>query len=217
MARDICDRFGVALEVVPTGFRFISERIAECERTGDKRFLFGFEESYGFLAGTVSRDKDAICAAMLLAEACQYYDSRNMSLASVLNGLYESYGWHMERTKSYTLAGKEGVERIAGAMERLREAPPRELFGLTVTQVIDMRRGVCTFVQSGEQTAYRLSGLNVMQFELPDAWLCARPSGTEPKLKLYMGVKADSEAAAKALLLGLSERADELLSGYLGL
>ena len=125
MAEAVCERFGVACFDVPTGFRFVSEKIDESARTGRGTFLFGFEESYGFLAGGFSRDKDAVCAAMLTAEACVYYKEKGKTLCDALSDMAETYGHFDERVKSYTLEGKQGLARIARAMARRRAEPPR--------------------------------------------------------------------------------------------
>lgn len=198
MANIICERFNVEIEEVPTGFRFISEKIAQCKAGNGKQFIFGFEESYGFLAGGFSRDKDAICAAMLVSEACVYYNDRGKTLVDVLEDMYRTYGYCKESVKSYTLMGKAGAQTIKGAMMALKNDPLSEIAGVKVEQ--------------------NNEGLDVIRYTLEnDAWLVVRPSGTEPKLKLYIGARESSEAAVDALLDSLMRDADDRLSGLLGL
>ncbi len=198
MANIICERFNVEIEEVPTGFRFISEKIAQCKAGNGKQFIFGFEESYGFLAGGFSRDKDAICAAMLVSEACVYYNDRGKTLVDVLEDMYRTYGYCKESVKSYTLMGKAGAQTIKGAMMALKNDPLSEIAGVKVEQ--------------------NNEGLDVIRYTLENgAWLVVRPSGTEPKLKLYIGARESSEAAVDALLDSLMRDADDRLSGLLGL
>jgi phosphoglucomutase len=200
MAEAICQRFGVACYDVPTGFRFISEKIDESVRTGRGTFLFGFEESFGFLAGGFSRDKDAVCAAMLAAEACVYYKQQSKTLCGVLSDMAELYGHFDENVKSYTLAGKEGLARIASAMARLRENPPEAFASIPVERAEDLLP----------------DGQNVLRYFLKGgAWMCVRPSGTEPKLKLYIGANEKSAAGLEALLAALMRDADGLLTRLL--
>ncbi len=208
LADAICARFGVALEEVLTGFRFISERIASCEEKKDKTFLFGFEESYGFLAGGFSRDKDAICAAMLIAEACVVYRERGMTLHDALMEIYNTYGFYREKVKSYTLEGKAGLERIASAMAALRECPPERIAGRELRRADDLLSGC----------GNSLPKANVLRYLLTDeSQIVVRPSGTEPKLKLYLAAhaadEAQADAALNALLLDMDARLSALLYG----
>ncbi|MEG1548768.1 MAG: phospho-sugar mutase [Clostridia bacterium] len=212
MADTICERFGVQLDYVPTGFRFISEKIDECERTGKHTFLFGFEESFGFLAGTVSRDKDAVCAAMLLAEACAYYMERGRTLCDVLYSMYNEYGYHKESVKSYALYGKQGLERIARVMQRLRDMPPKELGGIAVIAADDLLRSSHITIRKGHMCDIGMSGFDVLMYALEDgAWVCIRPSGTEPKLKLYAGASAQSEKKVDENLVELIASLNKLI------
>ncbi len=200
MAEAICDRFDVACFDVPTGFRFISEKIEESARTGKGTFLFGFEESFGFLAGGFSRDKDAVCAAMLAAEACVYYKEKGKTLFDVLADMAKTYGHFGESVKSYTLEGKEGIARIARAMARLRAEPPQAFAGVPLNRAEDLLP----------------AGQNVLRYFLEGgAWICVRPSGTEPKLKLYIGANETSAEKLEALLVRLMRDADCLLAGLL--
>ncbi len=190
LADAIAARYGVAMAEVMTGFRFISEQIDLCQKTGAHTFLFGFEESYGFLAGGFSRDKDAILSAMLMAEACVVYASRGKSLCQVLEEIYDAYGHFVERSLSYTLEGKAGLDKIAGAMRLLRQTPPAAFAGNRVAQADDYQKPELT----------GLPAANALRFTLDNgAWVIARPSGTEPKLKLYIGVRGETAAEAEQL------------------
>jgi len=206
LADAICKRFGVEIKEVLTGFRFIAEQIAEAEKTGDHTFLFGFEESYGFLAGGFARDKDAICAAMLVAQACVVYQQRGMTLADALEEIYEIYGFYRERVKSYTLEGKAGIEKIQNAMKLLRKEPLTVIAGRKVVKVDDFTKP--------EETG--LPSSNVLRYTLEDeTWVTVRPSGTEPKLKLYLGAHAESEAKCDAILADVIADVDKTLSAWL--
>ncbi len=202
----ICAHFGVALKEVLTGFRFISQQIAQCEETGEHTFLFGFEESYGYLAGGFSRDKDAICSAMLVAQAAIRYRQRGMTLYDALQELYAKFGFFGEGAKSYTLEGKAGLEKIAAAMEALRKAPPAALAGQKVVQVLDYENSAVT----------KLPPSNVLRLTLEDGdYAMVRPSGTEPKLKLYTGSKAPTQEILKDKLSALEEAMEALLFSLL--
>lgn len=202
LADAICKKFDVELLEVLTGFRFISEKIDWCERTKEKTFLFGFEESYGFLAGGFARDKDAICAAMLIAEACVVYKERNMTLYDALQEIYQTYGYFKEKVQSYTLEGKSGIEKIQNAMKTLRATDIAKVSGFEVTKLEDY--------QKTEQTG--LPPSNVLRYSLENgAWIAVRPSGTEPKLKLYIGANAPTEEELDALLNNLFEDMDSRL------
>ncbi|MBQ9832903.1 MAG: phospho-sugar mutase, partial [Clostridia bacterium] len=210
MADKICEHFGVEMRDVLTGFRYISEQIAICEETKEREYLFGFEESYGFLAGTFSRDKDGICAAMLLAEACVYYKEQGKTLYDVLMEMYETYGYYDESVKSYTLEGKEGIERIGNAMVQLRKNSPEEFASVKVVRSEDFQSSICKD-QNGE-CEIMLPKSNVLRYLLDGgAWIAIRPSGTEPKLKLYIGANADKENEVKVLLDSLMSDADAKL------
>ncbi|MBQ4423201.1 MAG: phospho-sugar mutase [Clostridia bacterium] len=208
LADAICARFGVEIREVLTGFRFIAEQISACEQKHDRTFLFGFEESYGFLAGSFARDKDAICAAMLVAEACVVYGEKGMTLYDVLMEIYNTYGFYREKVKSYTLEGKEGIEAIKGAMVKLREEPLSSVAGVAVQKVEDFLKPECT----------GLPRSNVLRMTLSDgAWVTVRPSGTEPKLKLYIGAHEKTDAKVQARLDEIMNDMDAKLASLLGL
>lgn len=210
MADTICKHFGIEIRDVLTGFRFISEQIAKCEATGEKKFLFGFEESYGFLAGSFTRDKDAICSAMLLSEALVVYKEQGKTLYDVLQEMYATYGYFKEAVKAYTLEGKAGIEKISGAMAALRKGPPVAIGGEPISVWEDFVSGERRTASGVEPIALPKS--DALRYFLPDgAWLCIRPSGTEPKLKLYIGASAQNEALVDARLQNLLAGADGVL------
>lgn len=215
LADAICADYNVELRSVLTGFRFIGELIdkLQCE---NKVFVFGFEESFGFLAGDHVRDKDAICAAALISEASIYYASLGKTLYDVLNDIYEKYGHYMEKTVSYSLSGKEGMERITSAMNSLRTTPPSVFGDETVVAFEDMKSSIHHDCLNGARFKLDYPQSDVMRFLLSDcAWLIVRPSGTEPKLKLYCGVMQQDAHASRQRLDKLLSAADNLLSSYL--
>ena len=216
MADAVAEAFGVEMERVLTGFRFIGEKIAAYGATGEKTFLFGFEESYGFLAGTFARDKDAVSSAMLAAEMCVKAAEEGKTLADKLSEMYERFGFYQEKVTSYTLAGKEGLERIASAMACLRADPVKELGGTPVCRFEDYRAGTAR-TESGEEKLI-LPNTNMLRFVLPDgAWVVVRPSGTEPKLKLYVSAGTRTKEGTEKRLGALFGDMDAVLKGYLGI
>ncbi|MDO4567765.1 MAG: phospho-sugar mutase [Clostridia bacterium] len=198
LADAICRKYGVECLSVPTGFRFISEVIERCSWANGKEFLFGFEESYGFLSGGFSRDKDAILAAMLVAEVCVCCMERGMTLYDYLNGIYEEYGYYREDTRSYSFDGKAGMEHIDAIMQSLRCAPPECLASRRVIAVEDYMAG--KGVGDGGEYELDFPRLNMIRLLCEgDMWVCARPSGTEPKIKFYVALRAGSEEEARTL------------------
>ena len=215
LADAIAAAYGVSMEDVMTGFRFIGEKVDEYQSGGEKTFLFGFEESFGFLAGGLARDKDAVSSAMLLAEACIVYAERGMTLSDALDEIYATYGFYSESVKSYTLEGKEGMEKIAGAMEKLRLSPPCTFAGRAVTTAEDYLARVCKHTD-GTQCDISLPKSDTLRWLLADeSWIVIRPSGTEPKLKLYIGARAKTRQELDATLAALMADVDGRLSGYL--
>ena len=214
MADAICAYYGVEIRAVLTGFRFISEQIAQCEATRERQFLFGFEESYGFLAGSFARDKDAICAAMLLSEACVVYKEQGKTLYDVLQEMYAIYGYFKETVKSYTLEGKAGIQKIGSAMAALRRDPPAKIGGEAVSAWEDFIVGERRTAAGAEPIGLPKS--DVLRYFLPGgAWLCIRPSGTEPKIKLYIGASAQKEALVDERLANLLAGAEGILGRLL--
>ena len=210
MIRPICKTFGVAVMEVLTGFKFIGEKIKNFEETGSHTYLFGFEESYGCLAGTYARDKDAVVATLLICEMAAYYKKQGMTLYDGLQRLYESYGCYVEGVKAVTLQGLEGVEKIARIMQDFRENVPTAFGGIPVVWAKDYKSGVFQNIGTGETEKSPLPPSDVVYYTLTDGtWICVRPSGTEPKLKFYIGVKADTVAEAKAKIQILEQDIDK--------
>ena len=198
MITPICEAYGVEKMDVLTGFKFIGEKIKGFEETGSHEYLYGFEESYGCLGGTYARDKDAVYAAVLICEMAAYYKEKGMTLYEALLALYEKYGYFREGVKSLTMKGLEGMERIALIMKTFRENTPAELGGFKVVVAKDYKTQVFRNLVTGEESGSPLPVSDVLHYTLEDGtWVCIRPSGTEPKLKFYIGVKADSLQAAQ--------------------
>ena len=215
LADAIAAAYGVSLEDVMTGFRFIGEKVDEYQTSGEKTFLFGFEESFGFLAGGLARDKDAVSSAMLLAEACICYAERGMTLSDALDEIYATYGFYSESVKSYTLEGKEGMEKIAGTMAKLRQSPPASFAGISVMTAEDYLTQLCEHAD-GTSCKIVLPVSDTLRWLLADeSWIVIRPSGTEPKLKLYIGARAKTKQQLDATLAALMADVDGLLRGYL--
>ena len=200
MADVIVKKYGVDMIEVLTGFKYIGEQIKWALEKGDHNYVFGLEESYGCLAGTHARDKDAIVAVMLLCEVAAWCKSKGITVWDRMVEMYEEYGYFKETQYSLTLKGVEGSKQIAAIMEKLRNDPPAKLGDYTVLKFRDYDRNIIKDMSTGETTETGLPASNVLYFELnDDSWCCARPSGTEPKLKFYMGVKGNSieDAASK--------------------
>ncbi len=205
MADAIAKYYGIRLIEVLTGFKFIGQQILKFETEGKGTYLFGMEESYGCLTGTYARDKDAVVASMTLCEAAAYYKTKNMTLWDAMIEMYERYGYYNDHVESITLKGIEGLAKIQEIMNTLRGEAPKEIGGYTVTVVRDYKKGTITDTATGEETPTGLPASNVLYYELTDdAWVCVRPSGTEPKVKFYLGVKGTSleDAENKSKELG---------------
>lgn len=206
LARNIADYYGVELIEVLTGFKFIGEKIKELDEFGNKKFIFGFEESYGYLAGTFSRDKDGVVTSMLVAEVAAYYKSRGMSLYDGLLELFEKYGFSVEDIKSYTMEGKDGLERINHAMKELRNNRLHRFNHCEAVAVRDyLKREKFYFVNCSTEPL-ELPQSNVLYYEMKDkSWFCVRPSGTEPKIKIYFGASDTKMDSAKRKLENLKQ------------
>ena len=216
MAKAIAESYGVKLIDVLTGFKFIGQQILEFEKTGIGTYLFGFEESYGCLIGTYARDKDAIVATMALCEAAAYYKTLGKTLWDAMIDMYEKYGYYKDDIQSITLKGIEGLEKIQNILETLRKEPPAEIGGYGVQRARDYKAGTIKDLRTGETSDTGLPASNVLYYELEnDAWVCVRPSGTEPKVKFYYGVKGTSleDAQSKSDNLGkfILEMIDKML------
>ena len=205
MADAIAKYYGIALVEVLTGFKFIGQKILEFEKTGKGTYLFGMEESYGCLTGTYARAKDAVVASMALCEAAAYYKTKNMTLWDAMLAMYERYGYYKDDVKAITLKGIEGLEKIQEIMNTLRADAPAEIGGYKVTSARDYKEGSIRSMETGEVAPTGLPSSNVLYYDLTDdAWVCVRPSGTEPKVKFYYGVKGESleDADEKSEKLG---------------
>ncbi len=193
MADEITKAYGVKMIEVLTGFKFIGEQIKYFEQNGTYNYVFGLEESYGCLAGTHARDKDAIVAVMCLCEVAAYCKKNNETLWDMMLDMYEKYGYFKETQYTITLKGVDGAKQIGEIMNKLRTNPPKAFGDLKVLRFRDYETDRIIDMETGEETTTGLPKSNVLYFELPDNfWCCARPSGTEPKIKFYMGVKGSS-------------------------
>ena len=205
LADAIAKGYGVKLIEVLTGFKFIGQQILGFEKSGKGSYLFGFEESYGCLIGTYARDKDAIVATMALCEAAAYYKTQGKTLWDAMIEMYEQFGYYKDDIKSVTMKGIEGLQKIQDIMNSLRQNPPAEFAGHKVVVVRDYKADTIKNLETGEVTPTGLPNSNVLYYELTnDAWVCVRPSGTEPKVKFYYGVKGTSLADAdeKSAVMG---------------
>ncbi|WP_270276114.1 phospho-sugar mutase [Weissella confusa] len=196
-AADIAKSFGVETINVLTGFKYIAEQIQHFEDTNEHTFLFGFEESYGYLVKSFARDKDSVQATVLLAEVAAYYKSLGKTLYDGLQELFEQYGYFVENTKSLTFAGIDGADKIASLMNKFRAETPAEFGGVKVAKVEDFSLQTETDKATGAVTPMTLPKANVVKYWLTDgSWVAVRPSGTEPKIKFYVGTKGATAQAA---------------------
>ncbi|MFC4599713.1 phospho-sugar mutase [Cohnella hongkongensis] len=204
MGADIAASYGCKVFSTLTGFKYIGELMTKFEKDGSQEFLFGYEESYGYLTGNYARDKDAVVASLLISEAAAFYKSQGKTLYGVLMELYAQYGTYLEKLESRTLKGKDGVAKIGAIMNDWRSAPPEQIEGVRVAKVLDYSQG--------------LDGLpaeNVLKFLLEDSsWFCLRPSGTEPKIKVYFAVRGkgldEASASLRKLASAVMARVDSL-------
>ncbi len=197
MADAIAKEYNAGLIEVLTGFKYIGQQILGFETTGKGNYLFGFEESYGCLIGTHARDKDAIVATMALCEAAAYYKTQGKTLWDAMVDMYEKYGYYKDDIQSITLKGIEGLAKIQEILDTLRKNPPAEFGGYKVLKARDYQADTIKDLETGEVTGTNLPASNVLYYDLTDdAWLCVRPSGTEPKVKFYYGIKGTSLADA---------------------
>ncbi len=216
MADAIADYYGIELVEVLTGFKFIGQKILEFEKTGKGTYLFGMEESYGCLTGTYARDKDAIVASMTLCEAAAYYKTKGMTLWDAMLAMYERYGYYKDDVTSITLKGIEGLAKIQEIMNTLRDEAPQEIGAYKVTAIRDYKKDTITELATGKVTPTGLPSSNVLYYEMTDgAWVCVRPSGTEPKVKFYLGVKGTSLADADKKSADLSKAVHAMIDKML--
>ena len=201
MADAIADYYGIELVEVLTGFKYIGEQMLKYEKSGEKNYVFGFEESYGCLPGTYARDKDAPAAVCMLCEVAAFYKSQGKTLWDGMIDMYEKYGYYREGIATMTLKGIDGAAQIQQIMDRARQSTPAKLGAFDVLAVRDYKADTRKDLKTGEVTATGLPSSNVLYYELSDnAWCCVRPSGTEPKIKFYVGVKGDTLDGADQML-----------------
>lgn len=211
LINQLCDKYGCELKNVLTGFKYIGEVILNLEKKNEEnRYLFGFEESYGYLSGTYVRDKDAVVASMLVCEMAAYYKKQGRSLAEVIDGLYEEFGYYLNQTYSYEFSGAAGMQKMADMMSDIRKNLPDEIAGYKVEKVCDYLLKKEKDLATGEETAIDLPQSNVIALNLSDNnAVIIRPSGTEPKIKLYITAvgkdKENAESVCKKLVVSAQE------------
>lgn len=206
IGRAIAAEYGIPTIDTLTGFKFIGEKINEFENTGEHTFLFGYEESYGYLIGDFVRDKDAVQSAVFAAEVAAFYKAKGMTLYEGLLEVFEKYGYYQEGLETITLKGKDGAEQIAMLMSRFREEALKEVAAIEVTMIEDYLESTQFDLKGNKEGAIELPKSNVLKYHLADgSWFCLRPSGTEPKAKFYFGVKAETLEASREKLVSIKE------------
>ena len=195
MARKVAESNGVACFDTFTGFKFMAEKKNALEESGEGKVIMSYEESYGYMLGDFVRDKDAVTASLIITEMAAWYATQGKTLYDALQGLYEKYGWFGEQTHNLVMPGLDGLEKMAALMRELRENPPAQIAGVDVAVRKDYKDGSVIDCRSGEKSTMELSGSNVLRFELADGTvILVRPSGTEPKIKVYVLTKGDDAA-----------------------
>ena len=211
MGREIAEKNGVHVDETFTGFKFMAEKLAEYKREGSYDYILAYEESYGYMMGDYVRDKDAVTASMMIAEMAAYYFSKGMTLADALEGLYEKYGWFMEKTLNLVMPGLDGLGKMKELMASLRAKPPREIGGASVLGMRDYQNGTVSVAELGVVGKTHIAGSNVLYFELEDGTaFIVRPSGTEPKIKVYILTQGADRAECEARVAKYTEYAEEL-------
>ena len=199
MAKEVCQRNGVHMEDTFTGFKFMAEKLAEYQRDGSYEYVMAYEESYGYMIGDFVRDKDAVTASMMIAEMAAHYFEQGMSLADAMESLYEKYGWFAERTMNLVMPGLDGLEKMKQLMAQLRENPPKEIGGSAVLRLKDYAAGTITVPELGVMGNTHIKGSNVLYFDMADGCsFIVRPSGTEPKIKVYILARGEDQASCNA-------------------
>ena len=198
----IAKSYGVEIMNVLTCFKYIGEKMTEFEKTGSHSYVFGFEESYGYIAGTHARDKDCVVSTMLIAEMAAYYKTKNMSLYEALQELYKKYGYYCERTVSITMPGKDGMEKMSALMSKLRTSPLTSVCGMDITATSDYKTQLVTKTDGTTEKIEGLPKSDVVKYNLSDekTYFIVRPSGTEPKIKIYLASNAESMETAEKIL-----------------
>lgn len=212
LAEVIAKKYNCTFKNLLTGFKYIGELITNLEKEGRASdFVMGFEESYGYLAGTHARDKDAVVASMLICEMAAYYKTKNMNLVDVMNSLYDEFGYYCNEVKSYTFEGAAGMEKMAQIMDTLRQNPPKTIGDFAVTAVSDYKTSKTTFTDGGEEKI-ELPKSNVLAFALENGnKVIVRPSGTEPKIKAYLTAVGNDKESASKIAKTLESTADEFM------
>ncbi|MEE0409998.1 MAG: phospho-sugar mutase, partial [Clostridia bacterium] len=205
LAAKIAESYGIEIMNVFTGFKYIGEKMTEFAEKKNHTYLIGFEESYGYLVGTHARDKDGVVASMLIAEMAAYYKTKGKSLYEAMQDIYKKYGYFVEQTNAYTMPGKDGMERMANILNSLRDNAPTTINGLEVIKTTDYLTQTISYKCGTEKPLEGLPKSNVLRYDLSDekSYFIVRPSGTEPKIKLYLGTSADSVEAAQAIIDGI--------------
>ena len=212
LAEVIAKKYNCTFKNLLTGFKYIGELITNLEKEGRASdFVMGFEESYGYLAGTHARDKDAVVASMLICEMAAYYKTKNMNLVDVMNSLYDKFGYYCNEVKSYTFEGAQGMEKMAQIMDTLRQNPPKTIGGFIVTAVSDYKTSKITFTD-GKEEKIELPKSNVLAFALENGnKVIVRPSGTEPKIKAYLTAIGNDKESASKIAKTLESAADKFM------
>ena len=212
MANDICKVYGVQSIDVLTGFKYIGEKIQEFKETGSNNFVLGFEESYGYLSGDFVRDKDAVIASVMIAEMALYYQSQGKNLYEALQDLFKKYGYYKEDLISLEMKGKDGQEMITQVISDLRDKAPKKIGDALVSQIEDYQLSVLKDIKSGESQEIYLPKSNVIKFTLDDrSWFVVRPSGTEPRMKIYVAVIGESEEESSKKIANLKDAVKKLI------
>ena len=212
LADSIARNYNIKLIEVLTGFKYIGEQMKIFEETGSGTYLFGFEESYGCLIGTHARDKDGIAAVMALCEAAAYYKNKGLTLWDQMINIYEKYGYFKEDLLSLTLEGADGAKQIKEMMEKLRNNVPNRIGNYAVKKFRDYKVGKIIDMDTKEEKATELPISNVLYFDLEnDSWVCVRPSGTEPKIKFYVGIKGSNMQDAESKVKELKEDIQKII------
>ena len=205
LAAKIAESYGIEIMNVFTGFKYIGEKMTEFAEKKNHTYLIGFEESYGYLVGTHARDKDGVVASMLIAEMAAYYKTKGKSLYEAMQDIYKKYGYFVEQTNAYTMPGKDGMERMANILNSLRDNAPTTINGLEVIKTTDYLTQTISYKCGTEKPLEGLPKSNVLRYDLSDekSYFIVRPSGTEPKIKLYLGTSADSVDEAQKIIDGI--------------
>ena len=211
LAAEIAKSYGIETMNVFTGFKYIGEKMTEFAEKKNHTYLIGFEESYGYLIGTHARDKDGVVASMLIAEMAAYYKTKGMSLYEAMQEVYKKYGYFAEQTNAYTMPGKDGMERMASILAGLRDNKPVAVNGLNISKTTDYLDQTITDDKGNTEPLLGLPKSNVLRYDLSDgkSYFIVRPSGTEPKIKLYMGTSSDSMESATAIINGIASDAEK--------